>query len=296
MRAWIAYFICAVVWGSTYFAIALGIGSFTPFGMVAVRYTLAGLLALGLGRVLGEEWPRRRDLPHLALVGLLLLTIANALITWAEGRLSSGIAAVLCSMTPLYYAVLGRERLGVRTWGSLALGLAGVCVLLRPSGGAALHAGGLAATVLSTLCWAWGTLYGRRHVQGNGLLGNVGVQMLCAGLAALALVPFTGGFLHHALTLKAALSVGYLTLFGSLVAFSAFGYLARVWSPTRMSTYAYLNPLVAVLLGCLFLREPFGIRMVLGMAIILASVALVQLPASAGRWVAFVPGLRRIRR
>ncbi|BDU70897.1 EamA family transporter [Mesoterricola silvestris] len=275
MKAWIAYAICAVVWGSTYFAIALGITAFTPFGMVATRYLLGGAVAFGLSRMLGEDLPLRRDLPHLAFVGVLLLGCSNALVTWAERFVPSGVTAILCSMTPLLYGLMGREALGLRRWCGLGLGLLGVVVLSRP-GQAAFPAGGIAAILMATTAWAYGTLHGKRHVRGHGLLGQVAVQMGAGGLLALVLVPFTGGFLHAPLTAKAALAVGYLTVFGSVVAFSAFAYLAKVWPPTRMSTYAYLNPLVAVLLGSAFLLEPFGPRVVAGMAVILAGVALVQ--------------------
>lgn len=274
MKAWIAYFICAVVWGSTYFAIALGITAFNPFGMVATRYLLGGLIAFGLSRLLGEDLPRRKDLVHLMLVGVLLLGLSNALVTWAERFVPSGVTAILCSLTPLLYALMGRESLSLAKWAGLGLGLAGVVVLAGR--GASFPAGGIAAILLATLLWAYGTLHGKRHVKGHGLLGQVGVQMVTGGLLALILTPFTGGFLHAPLTLKSALAVGYLTIFGSVVAFSAFAYLAKVWSPTRMSTYAFLNPLVAVLLGSVFLKEPFSLRLVLGMAVILVSVALVQ--------------------
>lgn len=281
MKAWIAYAVCAVVWGSTYFAIALGITAFTPFGMVATRYLLGGAIAFGLSRLLGEDLPLLRDLPHLALVGVLLLGCSNALITWAEGFVASGVTAILCSMTPLLYGLMGREALGLRRWCGLGLGLLGVVILSRP-GQASFHAGGIAAILLATVTWAYGTLHGKRHVMGHGLLGQVAVQMGAGGLLALLLVPFTGGFLHAPLTLKAALAVGYLTVFGSVVAFSAFAYLAKVWPPTRMGTYAYLNPLVAVLLGSAFLGEPFGPRLVAGMAVILAGVAIVQFQARPG--------------
>jgi drug/metabolite transporter (DMT)-like permease len=276
LKAWIAYAICAVVWGSTYFGIALGITAFNPFGMVATRYLLGGAVAFGLSRLLGEELPLKRDLPHLVLVGILLLGCSNALVTWAERDVPSGVTAILCSMTPLIYGLMGRETLGLRRWTGLGLGLVGVVILARPGENAAFPVAGIAAILLATLTWAYGTLHGKRHVKGHGLMGQVSVQMLAGGLVALVLAPATGGFLHAPLTLKAGLAVGYLTVFGSVVAFSAFAYLAKVWTPTRMSTYAYLNPLVAVLLGSVFLREPFGPRLVLGMAVILLGVALVQ--------------------
>jgi drug/metabolite transporter (DMT)-like permease len=279
MKAWLAYGIVAVVWGSTYFGIALGITAFHPFGMVSLRYLLGGALALGLSRLKGEELPRRSDLPHLMLQGFLLLTLSNALVTWAEGSVSSGVAAVLCSTTPLCYALLGRERLGLRAWLGLGLGLGGVAILVLSRGGnQAMSLRGLGAILLATFLWAYGTLHGRRHVKGQGLLGQVGVQMLTGGTLALILVPFTGGFLHAPLTWKAGLAVAYLGLFGSLVAYSAFVYLSKAWPPTRMSTYVYINPVVAVLLGCVFIGEPFSAVMVLGMIVILAGVALLQTP------------------
>ncbi len=278
--AWLAYAICALVWGSTYFAIALGIESFTPFGMVATRYLSAGALALLLARLRGETPPLRRDLPHLMLQGLLLLGISNALVTWAEGRVPSGLTAVLCSTTPFFYALMSREGMHWRSALGLAVGFSGVAVLTwKPGQGLALNPFGFGGILLATFLWAFGTLYARKRVQGRSLLGNVGVQMLTGGLFGLMMTPFTGGFLHAPLTSKAVLAVAFLTLFGSLVTQTAFNYLARVWPPTKMSTYAFLNPVVAVLLGSVFLRESFTSRVMLGMLVILAGVALVQFPA-----------------
>jgi drug/metabolite transporter (DMT)-like permease len=151
----------------------------------------------------------------------------------------------------------------------------GVLVLVRSSV-QAVGLVGAGALLLATFLWAWGTLHGRRHVKGRGLFGQVGVQMVTGGALALLLSPLNGGILHAPLTLKAALAVGYLAIFGSLVAFSAFVYISRAWAPSRMSTYVYINPVVAVLLGCLVLGEPFNGSMVLGMAAILVGVGLLQ--------------------
>ncbi|HEY3400088.1 MAG TPA: EamA family transporter [Geothrix sp.] len=283
MLAWLAYLTVAVVWGSTYFAIALGLESFTPYGMVAARFSVASILALGLGRLRREPWPPMKEAGHLMIVGALLLGCSNALISWAELHVSSGLAAVFAALVPLWLAVfsMAKDPLGAKGWTGLVLGLAGVCVLVWPTGGVRIHGGSLAALVAAPLIWSWGTLHGKRFVHGGGLLTNVGIQMLMAAVIGLAMAPLTGGFLRGPVTSKALGAIAYLALFGSVLAFSAYIYLAKAWPPAKMGTYAYLNPLVAVLLGSLILHEAFGPREILGMAVILAAVALVQVRAKA---------------
>jgi len=279
MLAWLAYLTVALVWGSTYFAIALGLASFTPYGMVAARFSVAAVLALGLGRMRREAWPSRRETGHLMVVGALLLGCSNALVSYAELHVSTGLVAVLAALVPLWLAVfsMAKEPLGAKGWAGISLGIAGVAVLVWPSGGLRIHAGGLAAMVAAPLIWSWGTLHGKHFIHGGGLLTNVGIQMLTAALIGLVVAPLSGGFLRGPITSKALFAIAYLALFGSVLAFSAYIYLAKAWPPAKMGTYAYLNPVVAVLLGSLILHEAFGLREVLGMAIILAAVALVQL-------------------
>ncbi|HJU82660.1 MAG TPA: EamA family transporter [Holophagaceae bacterium] len=276
MLAWIAYATVALVWGSTYFAIALGIGSFTPYGLMAWRFTLGALLALAIGRLQGEPLPTRRNLPHLALVGAFLLAGANSLVAVAETYLSSGVAAILSALVPLGLALWGRERLGLRTAMGLALGLGGVAILTNPLKGS-VDLRGVGILLLAVNLWGYGTIHGRRHVQGGGLMTNVGIEMLAAAALCHGIALATGGYTHAPLTLHTVSALLYLVVFGSVVGYTAYIYIAKVWSPAKMGTYAYLNPLVAVLLGCLFLREPFNGRMALGMLVILAGVALVQL-------------------
>jgi drug/metabolite transporter (DMT)-like permease len=279
MLAWLAYLTVALVWGSTYFAISLGVSAFTPYGIVATRFTLAAPIALLLGRLRGEPWPTRRELIPLAVVGALLLGCSNPLVSLAELTLPSGIAAVLASLMPLWLALLSarHEPLHPKGWIGLALGVGGVALLAWPTQMGQLHPLGLSAMLLAPLIWAWGTLLGKRHIQGGGLFTHVGLQMATAALLGWIAAPLTGGFLRAPLTLRAALAVTYLALVGSVVAYSAFIYLAKTWPPARTGTYAYLNPLVAVLLGILAGHEPFGWRGAAGMLIILSAVALVQL-------------------
>lgn len=283
MLGWFAYLTVAIVWGSTYFAIALGLASFTPYGMVAARFSVAALLAMGLGRLRREAWPPAREVGHLMVVGALLLGGSNALVAYAELHLSSGLAAVLAALVPLWLAVfsMAREPLGTKGWLGLLLGLVGVAVLVWPSGGLRVHTGGLVAMIAAPIIWSWGTLHGKHFVHGGGLLTNVGIQMATAAVIGLAVAPLSGGYLRGPVTPGALAAVGYLALFGSVLAFSAYIYLAKAWAPAKMGTYAYLNPVVAVLLGTLILHEAFGPREILGMTIILVAVALVQLRPKA---------------
>ena len=277
MLAWLCYAIIALVWGSTYYAIAVALDSFTPYGLVAFRFLSGGLLALLLARLRREPLPSKADLPHLMLTGALMLSGSNALVSWSERHVSTGLAATVCALVPVFMALYSGERQGLRTWVGLAFGLTGVAVLADPFHGQ-MHYLGIAALLLGTNLWAYATLHGKHHVrQHASALGNTTVQMLTAGLIGSLLAPITGGWTVGPITTKALVAVGYLAVFGSVVAFSAYVYLARIWKPAKMGTYAYLNPLVAVVLGGLFLHEPFTLRTALGMLFILLGVAVVQL-------------------
>ena len=275
---WVAYAVCATVWGSTYFAIAVALESFPPYGMVAVRFGFASLLALLVGRLLGEPLPKKAELPHLALVGLLLLGVCNALIVWSETRVGSGVAAVLAALTPAWFGIFTArsEPLGARGWSGTGLGLAGVALLVAPWEKGGVDLVGAGAILLAGALWAVGTLHHRRHVTGGGALTNAGFEMLAAAAMGLVLAPLSGGFVRGPVTPRALLAIGYLAVFGSCIAYTAHTYLSKAWNPVRAGTYAYLNPVIAVVLGAAFLGEAFHARMVLGMAVILAGVALVQ--------------------
>jgi drug/metabolite transporter (DMT)-like permease len=281
---WIAYAICAVVWGSTYFAIAVALESFPPYGMVAVRFSAASVLCLAVGRFLREPLPSLRQIPHLALVGVLLLGVCNALIVWSETRVSSGVAATLAALTPAWFGILTvrSEPLGARGWAGTVLGLAGVVLLVGPWAEGGVDLTGAAAILLATVLWAVGTLHHRKHVKGGGALTNAGLEMAAAALFGALAAPFAGGFVRGVPTTKALLAIGYLVVFGSCIAYTAHIYLAKAWNPVRAGTYAYLNPVIAVLLGSAILGEAFGARMAAGMVVILAGVALVQYRSRGG--------------
>lgn len=281
---WVAYAICAIVWGSTYFGIAVALESFPPYGMVAVRFSAASILSLAVGRFLEEPFPALRQVPHLALVGVLLLGVCNALVVWSETRVSSGVAATLAALTPAWFGVLTArtEPLGARGWAGTVLGLAGVVLLVGPWADGGVDLGGAAAILLATGLWAVGTLHHRKHVTEGGALTNAGLEMAAAALFGTLAAPFAGGFVRDVPSTKALVAIGYLAVFGSCIAYTAHVYLAKAWNPVRAGTYAYLNPVIAVLLGSAILGEAFDARMGLGMVVILAGVALVQYRSRVG--------------
>jgi drug/metabolite transporter (DMT)-like permease len=279
LLGWLSYLTVSLVWGSTYLGIAVALRSFTPWGVVGLRFALASVLCLALGRLLGEPPPSRAAVPHLLVSGAVLLGICNTLVTWAELHISSGLAAVLCALVPVFLGLLTlrTEPLGTRGWAGALLGFAGVVVLMAPEKAERASLVGSLAIVLSTALWAWATLYLKRNVRGGGALTNAGVQMLVAAGIGLSAAPLTGGFLRAPVAGPAALALIYLAVVGSCLAFTAFGVLTKVWPPTRAGTYAYLNPLIAVLLGAALLGEPLSPRLFLGMLMLLTGVALMQL-------------------
>ncbi len=279
---WVAYLIVSVVWGSTFLGIAVALRSFTPWGVVALRFAAASLLCLLLGRLLGESLPEPRVVRHLAVSGAILLGVCNALVTWAELHIPSGLTAVLCAPVPIFLALMSprTEPLGARGWAGALFGFAGVVVLMAPERAGRASLAGAAGVLVSTVLWAAATLYVKKNVSGGGLLTNAGIQMLTAAAIGLVAALLTGGFVRAPLRREALVALSYLAVVGSCLAFTAFGYLTRVWPAARAGTYAYLNPAIAVLLGTALLGEPFGPRLVLGMLILLLGVALVQLRRS----------------
>ncbi len=278
LLGWAAYLTVSIVWGSTFLGIALALRSFTPWGVVAVRFSVASVLCLVLGRILGEARPTRAVARHLALSGAVMLGVCNAVVTWAELHVASGLAAILCAPVPIIIALLSlrTERLGARGWAGALLGFAGVVVLTAPERSAPGSLAASAGILASTILWAWATLDIKRNVTGGGPLTNAGLQMIPAAAIALVAGALTGGWLRAPLAPDALAAVLYLAVVGSCLAFTAFGVLTRLWPPARAGTYAYLNPAIAVLLGAILLGEPVGPRLVLGMAILLLGVAMVQ--------------------
>ncbi len=272
-----------VIWGSTYLAILFAIETIPPFLMAATRYLVAGALLYTWARLRGAPRPKLVHWRSAFIVGAFLLLVGNGGVVWAEQKVDSGLAALLISTEPIWIGVLvwlrsGRQRPNPRVIVGMALGFLGLVMLVRPSGSAAIDPAGAAVLVLASLSWAWGSLYGQRAPFPDSPLAATGMQMLGGGTLLAIVSALTGEPARVVLSevsLKSALSVGYLIVFGAIVAFTAYVWLMRVAPPVLVSTYAYVNPVVAVLLGWAFAGEPLTAGTLISAAVILAGVALI---------------------
>ena len=263
------------VWGSTYLAIRVALGGFPPLLMAGLRYTLAGLGLLALHASTGGARPRLRHLRGAALIGLLLCS-ANALVVVSEQWVSTGLTAVVICTVPLWVALMSGffgEWPHQRDWLGLGVGLSGVLVLNL---GGDLRGQPLGALLLlcSALAWSLGSTLGRRIEQPTGMIGS-GVQMLCGGLAVGLVGLLRGERLVSMPGQRPLLAFAYLVVLGSMVSYSAFVYLLARTRPVLATSYAYVNPVVAVGLGMLFLGETVSPLALVALALVLGGVGIV---------------------
>jgi drug/metabolite transporter (DMT)-like permease len=285
LRVIAAFAALYVIWGSTYFAIRVTLDSMSASASAAARFVIAGPFLLLLARVNGHAIvPPRRELVSLGIIGCLLLVGGNGLVVWSEQYVASGLAALTVATTPLWIAILGAllpsgERLPATGWAGVLLGLIGLGVLLWPklSAGVGGERYAEVALLLATLCWASGSLYSKRVSFTVPPLVGTGWQMLVAGIVLSLIAARAGAFSHFAPEPAGWFALGYLVLFGSCIAFTAFGWLLQHVAAAKVMTYAYVNPVIAVLLGCLLRNEPFTASMALGTPIIVVAVALVTM-------------------
>ena len=288
MRTKVAIALATVylVWGSTYLAIAVADRTLPPLLMLAVRFGVAGALLYGWSWWRGDlrtARPGRREWTAAAIVGALLLFVETGSVAWAEQRVASGLTALLVASVPLFSALLDRTVFGVRlslgALAGIATGLFGVALLVGPS--AHIDPVGAAVLLAGAFAWAAGSAYARVAPQPRAPFLSTGMQMLC-GAAMLAIAGIsTGEFgqVHPAnVSLGSLGAFAYLIVIGSIGAYTAYGWLLRSGtSSVLVSTYAYVNPAIAVGLGWLFAGEAVGGREVAAGAVILASVGMLLL-------------------
>lgn len=280
-----------LIWGSTYLAIKVTLETLPPLSAAAFRFLTAGALLYGFARLRGHAAPERRHWPGLVFVGGALLLGGNGGVSWAQQQVPSGLASVIIASIPIFVAVLeavsGRgERPGPAMLGGVALGFGGIALLVTARTGVAgsVPPGGAAVLVGAAFCWSLGSVGSRRVALPPSLLVSTACQMIAGGALLVAASGVAGEWprvdLAHA-SGRSLVAVGYLIVFGSIVAYSAYVWLLRTVAPTRVATYAYVNPVVALGLGWGFAGEALAPRTLGAAALTILGVVVIVTARSA---------------
>jgi len=292
----LAFAIIYFVWGSTFFAIRVGVREVPPFLLAAIRFLVAGLILYVWMISRGERSPTPRQWLSASLLAVLIFAVDYGLLFWAEQRVPSGIAAVMMATIPVFMSLseiflLRTQRLTARLCLALLIGLGGVAVLMSHSfnlGGAPVDRVGAAALLIASVSWSIASALTRKLPLPQSKVMSSGTQMVVArvflAITAAALGEFRG-FHPSAVSRGAWLALAYLIVAGSIMGFTAYVWLIHHESPTKVGTYAYVNPVVAVLVGYFLGAEPLGPRTILGTFLVLISVFVVT-TARAGQPVA----------
>jgi drug/metabolite transporter (DMT)-like permease len=281
-----AFAIVCIVWGTTYLGIAIALETVPPLLLTGTRFVVAGLIMLAIARFRGETVPRdRKTLANLALIGFLMVGVGNLAVVWAEQWVPSGLAALLVATAPFWMAIIelfrkSGERVSLQSGIGMLLGFIGVALLVTPRGaggafGLYFLLGALAIQV-GGICWQLGSAHGKYNLKHVPLLSSAALQMFFGGAIVTVAGLAIGEAPRFALTPRTFAAMAYLTIFGSVIAYSAYVFALAHMRTTHTSLYAYVNPVVAVFLGWLILNEPLTAVSVLAMVVILAGVALVQ--------------------
>jgi drug/metabolite transporter (DMT)-like permease len=278
-----------LIWGTTYLGIRIALETLPPLLMAAMRWIVAGgalTVALALR---GERLPHRREWPAITLLGLLLLGFGNGAVVWAEQTVPSGLTAVLVAMSPFWMVgvdalMAGGEPLTLRRVTGLLIGFGGIVLLVWPElrAGGAGHAflGGVIATQIACAGWALGSSYarqrGRGHAREENVLATAALEMLFGGVVLLAVALALGEASHVVFAPRSTSALVYLIVVGAIGGFSAYAYALKHLPVATVSLYAYVNPIIAVILGSLVLQEPFTPRIALAAAIVLFGSFLVK--------------------
>ncbi len=289
----IAFATVYIVWGSTYFFIRIAVqGGFPPFLLGAIRFFTAGALLITWCVIKGEKIFVKKDIINAAITGFLLLFVANGIVIWTEQTLPSAMAAILVSSAPIWFVLLDKPNWGINfkhkaTIVGLIIGFAGVIILFSEQIGALFSNGGsqsklpwMLLLVFGTISWSAGSLFSKSRPSSGPASVNTAWQMLSAGIIYIPVSFLHGefnGLSRHSIQPNSWLALSYLIVFGSIAAFSAYVWLLQVRPATQVSTYAYVNPVIAVILGVVFAGENISAIQLAGLFVILGSVLLINL-------------------
>ncbi|HEX6804744.1 MAG TPA: EamA family transporter [Terriglobales bacterium] len=288
-RAWkvlLAFAIIYFVWGSTFLAIRVGVREVPPFMLAAMRFLVAGAVLCAGMRIKGTPSPSAREWGAAAFLAVLIFVFDYGLLFWAERRVPSGIAAVMMATIPVFMAlseifIMKTQRLTARLATALVVGVAGVAVLVSHSvtlGDTPIDTVGACALIAASISWSVASALTRKLPLPAEKAMSSGAQMLAGGVLLTVTAAMLGefrGFHAQAVSLKAWLALAYLIVAGSIIGFTAYVWLIHHESPTKVGTYAYVNPVVAVIVGYVFGGEALGLRTVLGTLLVLVSVVVI---------------------
>lgn len=271
-----------IIWGSTYLAIRFAVETLPPFLMAGVRFTVAGAILYGWRRATGHPPPTGGQWRATGVVGALMLLGGNGGVVWAEQWIESGTTALIVASVPFWMVIMdwlrpGGRAPGLKVWVGILLGFGGVLLLIGGPRSAPAHLVPAIVLVLASIAWAAGSLYSRRAALPAPLLATA-MQMLTGGALLLLAGVVTGELARAdpaAFSLRSVLALLYLIVFGALIGYSAYVWLLRVTEPALASTYAYVNPVVAVLLGWLLADERTDPGIAVAAAVIVGAVALI---------------------
>jgi drug/metabolite transporter (DMT)-like permease len=293
LRLYVAFFLIYFIWGSTYLAIRYAIETIPPFLMAGLRFSAAGLLMYGVLRLSGAANPSGKQWLQLGIVGTFLFLGGNGFVVWAEQFINSGLAALLVSTLPVWLILLdwlwaGGPRPTGTALAGIGLGILGTLILVDPVrlAGSSIHLPGAAMVVLASVLWAIGSIYSKKFRQPASIFMSAACQMIGGGFSLLLVSTLLGETRGFDPAQVSAVSLGgffYLMVFGSMIAISAYVWLLQNASASSVSTYAFVNPAVAILLGWLIADEEISAHILAGAAVILAGVFLViRAPRQAG--------------
>jgi len=285
----ITAFLCVYLfWGGTYIGIKFALGSFTPALMAGIRHSIAGLILFSVGRIRRDPLPTFQQVKNAAIVGILLLLVGNGLVTWSEQRVPSAIASLMVASVPLWIALMNwrfgeKKQPSILQMTGIILGIFGIAILVMKSsqgGIGSFDILGLVTLLVAAIAWSAGSLYSRFAKLPSSAFNNVSIQMMTGGFLLLVFAAFNGEFTRFdasAISTQAFWSMVYLILFGSVVAYTAYIWLMKNVNPTWVSTYAFVNPVVAVLLGWSIGGETLQGTALLSAGIILAAVVIITM-------------------
>jgi drug/metabolite transporter (DMT)-like permease len=284
MYAWAAFAAVAVFWGTTFLAIRIGVQTFPPFIMAGFRHTIGGILICGYFLLRGYKIPPVKDLKVFFVNGVLMLTLGNGLVSWAELYISSGLAALICSLTPVWLILINsvgksREVINFKTILGLALCLGAQFFIFRRNVAELSNPDyllGIVAIVFANFAWALGSIYSKNHQGRVNALFAAGLQMIAGGTVLNILAAFRGEWVNLHPSAEANWALAYLVVFGSIIAYGSYTYVLKKLPAAIVSTYAYLNTIVAVILGWLWLDEELSMQMIVAVALTIGGCWLIN--------------------